>query len=534
MRILRSRILEQMVTDLSPAHNWKHCILAVSGHTSLVSASSPDVSNRNCYSTWWSQSQRSHIISRHGNRNLWTLKGTSHSNLALFQLVHNKIQNQRPILKRWKTKKNVYERKVKQTKRDVEEMPVFQYAGERSKRAQRLYVWGFAFTGALGIPTFVKTKGTGKPPRRYQVTPYRLDLDEKISDLSCGYGFTLLASGQKDARKVFGTGINTDSQLGFQEMSGVPGQSLDYVIRPISVSLPLTKPLTTRVVQVACGRAHSLVLTDQEGVFSLGNNVHGQCGRPIIENEMYQGNPIIHKIRKLENSVTQIACGHDHSLFLTEKGEVYSCGWGADGQTGLGHYNTSSQPAKLEGDINNEKIIKVTSFADCCLALSEKGKVFGWGNSEYNQLSSVTEETQVCTPTHLPLKVGKVVDIATGGTICAVLNEFGEVFVWGYGILGKGPNLRESKIPEKIPPSLFGKSQYNKEISVTKITCGLHHFAAVNSLGELFTWGRNESGCLGLGHRKDQFFPMKVHVPGEVTNVACGVDHTVVTAKTYI
>lgn len=32
--------------------------------------------------------------------------------------------------------------------------------------------------------------------------------------------------------------------------------------------------------------------------------------------------------------VRQVACGQDHSLFLTDKGEVYSCGWGADGQTG--------------------------------------------------------------------------------------------------------------------------------------------------------------------------------------------------------
>lgn len=34
--------------------------------------------------------------------------------------------------------------------------------------------------------------------------------------------------------------------------------------------------------------------------------------------------------------VWQVVCGQDHSLFLTDKGEVYSCGWGADGQTGRG------------------------------------------------------------------------------------------------------------------------------------------------------------------------------------------------------
>ena len=39
----------------------------------------------------------------------------------------------------------------------------------------------------------------------------------------------------------------------------------------------------------------------------------------------------------------------------------------------------------------------------------QQNNVFCWGNSEYQQLSMVTSEQQVCVPTHLPLKdVGKV------------------------------------------------------------------------------------------------------------------------------
>ena len=30
----------------------------------------------------------------------------------------------------------------------------------------------------------------------------------------------------------------------------------------------------------------------------------------------------------------QIACGMDHTLLLSDEGEVFTCGWGADGQTG--------------------------------------------------------------------------------------------------------------------------------------------------------------------------------------------------------
>ena len=42
--------------------------------------------------------------------------------------------------------------------------------------------------------------------------------------------------------------------------------------------------------------------------------------------------------KEFETRILQIVCGQDHTMFLTEDGEVYSCGLGADGQTG----NTAS------------------------------------------------------------------------------------------------------------------------------------------------------------------------------------------------
>lgn len=59
------------------------------------------------------------------------------------------------------------------------------------------------------------------------------------------------------------------------------------------------------------------------------------------------------------------------------------------------------------------------------------------------------------------------------------MSDKGEVFVWGYGILGKGPNLSESSTPEMIPSTLFGRSEFNPSVAVTSIRCGLNHFAAV-------------------------------------------------------
>ncbi|XP_063198086.1 RCC1-like G exchanging factor-like protein isoform X2 [Chroicocephalus ridibundus] len=416
-------------------------------------------------------------------------------------------------------------RSTRQLREAEEAAPVFQYVGKAAERKDRVFVWGFCYSGALGVPSFVKPDVGWKKPRRIQPTPYRLETEEKISSAACGYGFTLLSSTTTDITKVWGMGLNKDSQLGFQRSRRDQTKGYEYVLEPSPIPLPLEKPQHTRVLQVSCGRAHSLILTDSEGVFTMGNNSYGQCGRKVVEDETYSESHLIHQLKEFDSRVVQVVCGQDHSLFRTEKGAVYACGWGADGQTGLGHYDITSVPTKLRGDIAGVNIIQVSSYGDCCLAVSDEGDVFGWGNSEYLQLASVTETTQVNVPRHLPFKIGKIKEAACGGTGNVVLTEEGNVFVWGYGILGKGPNLIETAVPEMIPPSLFGWSDFNPDIRVAHVRCGLSQFAALTNRGELFVWGKNLRGCLGTGRIEDQYFPWRVTVPGEVVDVACGVDH---------
>lgn len=147
-----------------------------------------------------------------------------------------------------------------------EDLPTFQYVGKRSKRKDRVFVWGFSYTGALGIPSFVVPDTGRKNPKQFQLTPYRLDMDEKISSAACGYGFSLLSSKTTDITKVWGMGLNKDSQIGFHRSRRDRTKGYEYILEPSPVPLPLDRPQETRVLQVSCGRAHSLILTDNEGV----------------------------------------------------------------------------------------------------------------------------------------------------------------------------------------------------------------------------------------------------------------------------
>lgn len=71
-------------------------------------------------------------------------------------------------------------------------------------------------------------------------------------------------------------------------------------------------PEKSRVLKLAAGRAHLLVLTD-EGVFLLGNNAYGQCGRKVIPNEDYSKSNFIHHLKNIDDKpIIDIECGQDH------------------------------------------------------------------------------------------------------------------------------------------------------------------------------------------------------------------------------
>lgn len=428
-----------------------------------------------------------------------------------------------------KINQNIELRKSRTRKVKQDTLPVFRYPVSK-KDDCRVYVWGLAEHGALGTieKTLIK-QGLACLP-----VPRRLTFGErhKIVDVACGYGFTAFAIHSSDTNIIFGSGINTDSQLGFHETNK---DFNDILTSPQPINLPL-KNSSTEVISISAGRAHLLILTT-EGLFTLGNNGYGQCGRPIITNENYNKSRVIHHISDIKGKqITTVTAGQDHSILLTESGEVYTFGWGADGQTGLAHYQNEYRPSLVKGDLAGQHIIKVACVADCVLALSDKGKVFGWGNSEYGQLLVKSDNYQINIATELdiPKEIGHIIDIASGGCFCMILNSMGNVYVWGYGILGFGPEVQRIVKPTLIPPTLFGNNAYAQNNKVTKIYCGISHLAAVTNTGDLYMWGHNKFGSLGLGHYNDQFFPLKVAIGAQVKKVACGIDHTVTLCKPFI
>lgn len=154
-------------------------------------------------------------------------------------------------------------------------VPTVSFVGERTRLYPSIYCWGYIGTGALGVFDFVNNRPDPKKTDSTQQTrlrraipyrhPFSYEHQIKISRIACGNGFTLFASNTLKYDKLWACGLNTDSQLTYLKDRNHPKGFGDYVIVPKVIHLPMKHPRSTRILQIAAGRAHSMILTDKSG-----------------------------------------------------------------------------------------------------------------------------------------------------------------------------------------------------------------------------------------------------------------------------
>lgn len=141
-----------------------------------------------------------------------------------------------------------------------------------------------------------------------------LSLGLQVTKAACGYGFTAFTVHTDEGDKIFGCGLNRDSQIGCH--LGSKDKHMDVLFLPHEVHIPYSNPAKVKILKVSAGRAHLAVLTT-EGLYTLGNNSYGQCARSIIADEDYGGNKYVHHIPDVNKEpIVDVVCGQDHTYFL--------------------------------------------------------------------------------------------------------------------------------------------------------------------------------------------------------------------------
>lgn len=106
---------------------------------------------------------------------------------------------------------------------------------------------------------------------------------------------------------------------------------------PLLVTLP-------KIAQISAGSDCMLALDFEGKVYCWGNNNFGELGLPDTK---MATTPQLLRTLEHEN-IKEISCGNNHVAAITKQGEVYTWGFGNEGQLGHGDKVDQHIPRKLD------------------------------------------------------------------------------------------------------------------------------------------------------------------------------------------
>ncbi|NWS53514.1 RPGR regulator, partial [Chunga burmeisteri] len=224
-----------------------------------------------------------------------------------------------------------------------------------------------------------------------------------------------------------------------------------------------------------------------------------------------------------------ISCGDEHTAIVTGNGKLYMFGSNNWGQLGLGSKNTVSKPTCVKA-LKPEKTKLAVCGRNHTLVYTEKGNVYAAGGNNEGQLG--LGDTEERTTFHLIsffTNQHKIKQLAAGSYTSAAVTEDGQLFVWGDNSEGQIGLADEACV--SVP------CQVDVGKPVSSVSCGYYHSALITGDGELYTFGEPQNGKLGLlpEQLKNNRVPQPVlGIMEKVNKVACGGEHTVVLTETDV
>ncbi len=292
-----------------------------------------------------------------------------------------------------------------------------------------------------------------------------------------------------DAGNLYTAGDNSRGQLARKLGSYV---FKDSVLTKVSTS--------AKIIDVALGADHIVVLDENGDVWTAGCNGYGALGIDENAGKNYYGTQIetLRKVTVGDGSVKikAVAAGQYHTILIDENGGVWTAGYNSDGQLGKSENINSGTPNKVfekaEG-LDNVKIVAASGGTSHTVLLDENGNVWTAGNNVYDELGRQTEK-------NVDSKFEKVTDgisgvkitaIAAGSSYTVLLDENGNVWTVGnnrYGDLGRETN--------DVSSSVFGKADLQGATAAKFIAAG-GTTIVIDTDGNVRTSGINGHGQLG-------------------------------------
>ena len=353
--------------------------------------------------------------------------------------------------------------------------------------SDNLYCWGANQHGQSGVSSISKF----------------LTLPRIVSSDDFGY-FTSVST---EKRHTCATTISSDvvcwgeslgGKLGLPGSSSVSDQGIVKMHR--TSSLEVTELELAKKIACANGGVDGIWCWGSDGELSLSSQNYSPD---------FPWKP-------LEGEIVQISAGYNHICAILEDASTKCWGRSSLGQLGTGPSESSFGLEEIDLPEVPETIS--SGYAHTCV-VSNSGSIWCWGSNIFGQLGggfSSSSET--------PLEVSgglSASKLSLGHShSCAIVGE--GVACWGanhFGQLGDGSfTTRNSATMINFPQG----------VSISSISSGYSHTCAVSTLGDLFCWGANHHGQLGINDVSTSSNPSLIerHSLGNVLSVSAGFTHT--------
>ena len=310
-----------------------------------------------------------------------------------------------------------------------------------------LWTWGSNGRGQLGNGTFVDSSVPVK-------------IMDNVVKVSIGYEY--MAAIKTDG-SLWTWGGNAYGKLG-------NGKTEDCAT---------PEKIMDNVIDVSLGDYHSAAVTTDGRLWTWGGDYDGRLGNGEDYMDSYVPTPIMDNVESVSLGVLQSAA-------ITRDGNLWM--WGG-GILGTGTVNEPSGiPIKI---LENVKSVYLSDTnLPCSAAILEDGSLWTWGDNNAGRLGQGTPPGKYYpVDSYVPVKIlDNITDFCWGDHYGAAISNDGSLWVMGYS----GDVLWDIEYVDRDVPT-------NAMSGVSDISIGNFNCIAIMEDGNIYTWGSNYSGQLGVG-----------------------------------
>ena len=370
---------------------------------------------------------------------------------------------------------------------------------------------------------------------------FKLSAFNDYGESFLSHAFNILINVPRKA-KIFVTGSCHKNKI--------PIQTLKLSIDTLSISGFKEIEMFSNQVYTMRSYDTSLLLLDNGGLVQWGLSIcedlefknkekHRETQEGDMMNQMYS-EPFLIDQKLIVNS---ISVGIDFCCLTSCLGEVYTWGYNQYGQ--LGHDDMIIRPVPtIINSLKGVTIVDISCGNQHCITLDLKGGVHVWGRKQaiigqtqlFDRYGKTSGYQNLGVHQFKPRLIKEVLDyykiikISAGGFHNAVITEGKDLYVWGDNESGQLGLAELDAVNITVPRQMSVIE--NAKYKVSDVSCGgLHTLAVVE--GNAWSWGDESQGQCGSGEKKALKLPEKIKALDgkEIVRISAGGFHSLVKVK---